>query len=278
MQLSDINPFLRFAELQPSVMSSAPFHCAFDYRIFYILDGTATFVLPDRTIDLSSGMLLYIRPGTPYYFEGKVKVIVLNFDMTREKSDEKTPKRPAKEDRFDHELIFENDPPTELDRFIVIKDTFELENKLQECITYYRFPTPYSDATTSGIIKEILCYIAQHSLSPKNKSPEIVQKIMLYIQQHYDDRQLSNSEISRIFNYHSFYLNRLFKEHTGTTLHQAVILERIRIAKRLLRRTTLSIDDIADECGFADRAQFCTTFRKTEGITPTEYRKDHSKG
>ena len=43
MKLCDINPFLRYAELQPSVMSSAPLSCSYDYRIFYILEGNATF-------------------------------------------------------------------------------------------------------------------------------------------------------------------------------------------------------------------------------------------
>ena len=95
MKLCDINPFMRYAELQPSVMSSAPLSCSYDYRIFYIIEGNATFVLSDRTIPLSPGMLLYFRPETPYYFDGDVKIIVLNFDMTRNQSDKKTPMPPS---------------------------------------------------------------------------------------------------------------------------------------------------------------------------------------
>ena len=34
MRLLDINPFLRYAELQPSVLSSVPFCQAYDYRLF----------------------------------------------------------------------------------------------------------------------------------------------------------------------------------------------------------------------------------------------------
>ena len=83
MKLCDLNPFMRYAALQPSVMSKAPLSCAYDYRIFYILEGEARLILEQNYLDLAPGTLLYFRPGTPYYFDGKVKVIVLNFDLTR---------------------------------------------------------------------------------------------------------------------------------------------------------------------------------------------------
>lgn len=272
MKLCDINPFMRYAELQPSVMSTAPLSCSYDYRIFYIIEGNATFVLPDRTISLSPGMLLYFRPETPYYFDGDVKIIVLNFDMTRNQSDKKTPMPPSKSiDSFKKELVFENDPPSELEDLVVVEKAFEIERKMQECLLHYCYPTPFSDAVTSAIIKDILCFVAQNTLIGESELPEIVQKIMLYIQQNYD-KEISNSQISNEFGYHSYYLNRIFKESTGTTIHQAVILEKMRVAKRLLKETDLSIGSVAIEVGFQDRAQFCTIFKKHTGHTPKEYK------
>ena len=273
MKLCDINPFLRYAELQPSVMSSAPLSCSYDYRIFYILEGNATFVLSDRTIPLSPGMLLYFRPETPYYFDGDVKIIVLNFDMTRNQVEKKTPIPPSKNvETFQKELVFENDPPYELASPVVVKKAFDIERKMQECLLHYCYPTPFSDAVTSALIKDILCFVAQNALADESELPEIVRKIMLYIQQNYD-KEISNSQISNAFGYHSYYLNRIFKESTGTTIHQAVLLEKIRVAKRLLKETDLPIGAVALEVGFADRAQFCTIFKKHTSRTPTEYRK-----
>lgn len=274
MKLCDINPFLRYAELQPSVMSSAPLSCSYDYRIFYIIEGNATFVLSDKTIPLLPGMLLYFRPATPYYFDGDVKIMVLNFDMTRNQSNKKTPMPPSKSiDTFKKELVFENDPPSELEDLVIVEKAFEIERKMQECLLQYCYPTPFSDAITSAIIKDILCYIAQNAASHKSELPETVQKIMLYIQQNYD-KEISNSQIANEFGYHSYYLNRIFKESVGTTIHQAVIHEKIRIAKRLLGETDLSVGSVAIEVGFPDRAQFCTVFRKYAGYTPTAYKND----
>ncbi len=142
---------------------------------------------------------------------------------------------------------------------------------MQECLLQYCYPTAFSDAVTSAIIKDILCYIAQNVTSHKFELPKIVQKIMLYIGQNYD-KEISNSQIADEFGYHSYYLNRIFKESTGTTIHQAVILEKMRVAKRLLKETDLSIASVAIEVGFPDRAQFCTIFKKHTRYTPKEYK------
>ena len=277
MQLSEINPFMRYAELQPSVMSGECLSCAYDYRIFYIVEGHAELILADRSMSLSPGTLLYFRPGMPYYFNGKVKVIVLNFDMTRRQADQKEPRPPSQSvATFREELVFENDPPTELEEMIVLEGAFEAESKIQECRTHFCYPTPYSDAATSAILKDLLCYIVQSTCEKQKGTSEIVQNIMLYIQQNYD-KELSNAQISTQFGYHSFYLNRVFKKQTGMTLHQAVMAEKIRIAKRLLRITALSVSEVSVEAGFSDRSQFCTAFRKYTGYTPTGYRKKKAR-
>ena len=274
MQLCEINPFMRYAELQPSVLSNVPFCRAYDYRIFYVVEGQAKFIYTDKTIRIGAGTLLYFRPGVPYYFDGKIKTIVLNFDMTRRQAHKKKALSPLDGlTFFDTSLIFENDPPPELEDLIVIENAFEIESKLQKCLAHYCFPTSLSDAATSAIIKEVLCYMVETSAAKTPHIPELVQRVTVYIQQNYD-REISNSQISNEFGYHSYYLNRIFKKSTGTTIHQAVIQEKIRIAKRLLKETDLSVAAVANEVGFPDRAQFCTAFRKHTGYTPTEY-KNH---
>lgn len=273
MELCDINPFLRYAELQPSVMSSAPLSCSYDYRIFYILEGEADLVFADRTVHLCAEMLIYIRPATPYYFDGNIKTIVLNFDMTRRKSGKKTPLPPARyENEFDGSLVFENDPPEELGDTIIIEKAFETEEKLKDCLLHYNYPSAFSDAFTSAVLKDILCFIAQKHHIISHEIPPVVQKTMLYIHQNYD-KDIDNSLISGELGYHSYYLNRMFKKHTGTTIHQALIKERMRVSAQLLTATDLSINAIAAAVGYADHTHFCTAFKAYMGTTPLKYRK-----
>ena len=273
MQLCDINPFLRWAELQPWVLSNIPMRRAYDYRIFYILEGRANFVLENRKVPLAPGTLLYFRPGIPYSFDGRVKGIVLNFDMTRNQADCKAPRSPIKSLRyFDPGLIFENDPPAELESFLAVQNAFEMADKIRECLILHTNPSPYSDGLSSALLKEILCYLAKNADANREDAPQIVGDVLLYVQQNYDG-DLSNERISQRFGYHPYYLNRLLKHYAGTTLHQAVLAERLKIAKRLLRETDLPISSVAEESGFSDRFQFCTVFRKQTGIPPTQYRK-----
>ena len=273
MELCDITPFLRYAELQSSVISSAPLRCSYDYRIFYILDGTATLVLAQRSIPLAAGMLVYLRPGTPYYFEGSINIIVLNFDMTRRQAHQREARAPSKDlAAFDAQQIFENDPPAGLREVTILPQAAEIEAVLQKCVLHYRYPNSFSNALTSALLKELLCFIVQRSSVRQDSPPEIVQRILLFIQKNCD-RPISNADISAAFGYHSFYLNRVFKKHTGATLHQAVLAEKMHVAGQLLQETALSVDAVAAGVGFTDRPQFCTAFKKHTGFTPTEYRR-----
>ena len=193
--------------------------------------------------------------------------------MTRNQSDKKTPLPPSKGvEGFNEMLVFENDPPRELKDTIVVEKAFEIEEKLQNCLLHYGYPSPFSDAFASAILKDVLCYIAQRADTQAEETPETVQRIMLYIGQNYD-REISNTDISNELGYHPFYLNRIFKKSTGMTIHQAVIIEKMKVAKRLLRETELSVKDVAEESGFSDRSQFCTAFKKHTGFTPLEYRR-----
>lgn len=272
MKLCDINPFMRFAGLQPSVLSDTPFSRAYDYRLFYVLEGSGKLIYDDTCAEVDAGTLLFFGPNKPYYFEGKIKVIVLNFDISRARSDQKKPMNPLGFNAFNEKLLPKETPPTELSELIVIKNAFEMESALQKCLIHYSYQTPLSDACTSAIIKEILCYAVHNGNAQSSELPELVKKIKVYLQQNYD-KSIPNSQISNAFGYHSYYLNRVFKKHTGTTIHQALMQEKITVAKALLRDTSLSVNAVAAEVGFSDRTQFCTAFRKHSGYTPTEYRK-----
>ncbi len=277
MELKNINPFMRYAELQATVKSSAPLSSSYDYRLFYVLgvDGNCKLVLKDKTVKLNIGTIIYLRPGTPYYFDGKVKVIVINFDMTRDNENLKTPIPPSKNLKsFDKSKVVENTPPNELSNVIILENAYETLENLQECLTNYTYPTIYSDALTSACIKKVLCYVVKRSSLTAGEIPELIKNVILFITQNYD-KELSNVEIANHFKYHSFYLNRLFKQHTGITLHQAVINEKIKMAKRLLKESDISINELSIELGFSDRSQFCTTFKKQTGLTPLEYKKSN---
>lgn len=273
MFFSDTNPFVRYAQLLPTINEGDRFKAAYDYRIFYILNGTATFVIDDRQIDLHPGVVLFFRPGLFYRFIGNIKVIVLNFDLTGNLQNRKEAKAPDERNAFFPERIFENSPPEELRDITVVDHAGELEPLFRKCVSEFLCPTPYSDAMTSALTKEILCYIVQDRQNIHHDLPDVVRQVMLFLQENFD-RDLKNGDIASEFGYHPFYLNRLFKAHTGNTLHKTLQDIRIRNAKILLTQTPLSIEEIIKESGFSDRTQFSIAFRKATGTSPSQFRKE----
>ena len=70
-------------------------------------------------------------------------------------------------------------------------------------------------------------------------------------------------------------LSHLFKKITGTSVMNYLLSCRIAGAKNLLTKTDLSISEIVGRCGFSDSSNFSRTFKKLNGVTPTDFRKKY---
>ena len=68
-------------------------------------------------------------------------------------------------------------------------------------------------------------------------------------------------------------LTRLVKRMTGFTPMHYLIELRLNTAMHLLRQTTLPIDHVARQCGFANRYYFTRMFTKRRHLTPAAYRR-----
>ncbi len=99
-----------------------------------------------------------------------------------------------------------------------------------------------------------------------------LQDVKNYIDLHFKEKILLD-EIASHFYINKFYLTRIFKEQFGLPISQYIIQLRITHAKKLLRFTTLPMDEIAIECGMNDANYFSRMFRKVEGISPGDYRR-----
>ncbi|OUN16671.1 helix-turn-helix domain-containing protein [Allofournierella sp.] len=69
------------------------------------------------------------------------------------------------------------------------------------------------------------------------------------------------------------YLCRMFRNQTGQSFSQYVTAQRLDRAEHLLRHSGLSIDRIAEQCGFGSAAYFATTFRRRNGMAPSAWRR-----
>ena len=66
---------------------------------------------------------------------------------------------------------------------------------------------------------------------------------------------------------------RLFKQQTGNSPQKYLTKTRIENACNLLHHSSLSINEIADHCGFSDRYYFTKVFTSSILLPPAQYRK-----
>ena len=69
-----------------------------------------------------------------------------------------------------------------------------------------------------------------------------------------------------------YYLSHLFREVTGYSPKQYLLLNRLSYAKDLLINTPLSVSEIAYQAGFPDDNGFIRSFKHEFGVTPKKYR------
>ncbi len=70
-------------------------------------------------------------------------------------------------------------------------------------------------------------------------------------------------------------LETRFKKALGKTPHALIIETRLSKAERCLRETALTLEQIADRCGFEYPEYLSVLFKKHRNMTPGEYRQQH---
>lgn len=273
MNLLLSNPYVRYVGIMPGVMEGITMRRAFDCRLFYILEGEAVLSLPENEFPLVSGAAFYLPAGLPYNIDGNVKTIVLNFDFTLNATGRKS-KSPLRADLFRESDLFDPSPVPEAFRSPIFRRSAQDTSPFfEECLSWKGRDGGNGDAVLSGLVKVLLGKMAECSPGEEPDGNGIAEKVMLYLKRNYD-KNLNSETLSKEFGYHPYHLNRLFRQAYGKPIHQALTEERIRIARHLLTRTDLSVENISGIVGFSDRVSFFYAFRKVVGKSPARYREE----
>lgn len=107
----------------------------------------------------------------------------------------------------------------------------------------------------------------------KEKQDDALEKVFSYITEHFAEG-IYLENVAEAVKISPKYLSRVFKERTGVNLSEYISLVRITRAKELLLSTSKSVGEIGELVGFENRTTFFRTFKKLEGVSPNEYRKN----
>lgn len=136
---------------------------------------------------------------------------------------------------------------------------------------------------TSGILEtqesamEYITRIMKKALELREKTAsnrygDVVDEVMRYIEENYAEEELSLNLLASHVNFSPNHLSMIFSQQTGQTFIKYLTDYRMNKAKELLRCTGKKSSEISMEVGYKDPHYFSYLFKKTQGMTPTQYR------
>lgn len=164
-----------------------------------------------------------------------------------------------------------------LDVYFAVADFLE---ELQVGQDETTFPDMHSDVLQNedGGVEKYLMDIIERALELREKAAdnrygEILDEVMRYIDENYADEELSLNLVASHVNFSSNHLSAVFSQHTGQTFIKYLTDIRMGKAKELLRCTGKKSSVISAEVGYKDPHYFSFLFKKTQGMTPTQFRR-----
>lgn len=106
----------------------------------------------------------------------------------------------------------------------------------------------------------------------RSRYGDIVDEVIRYIDDNYADDKLSLNILAAHVNFSPNHLSMIFSQQTGQPLIKYLTNYRMTKAKELLMYTNMRSSEISADVGYKDPHYFSYLFKKTQGMTPTQFR------
>lgn len=137
----------------------------------------------------------------------------------------------------------------------------------------------YAQTAAQMLAVHLLRHYASIDITPKvpqtGLTRQQINRVTEFIRVHLTD-DLSLEELARQVGFSSYHFARLFRQAIGESPHQFVLRQRLERAETLLKKTDLSLTDVALESGFANQSHLTQVFKRRLGLTPKAYRLMHT--
>lgn len=151
----------------------------------------------------------------------------------------------AREDRILEEI-------NPVDRLVNCESVFQMKEQMSETL-------------------RLVCGVVESR--KKSRNTALKDEVDAFVNEHYVNQNLSITWIADRFHMNASYLSRFYKEQSGESLVDCINKKRIAEAKRWMKESDLTINDIAERVGYSSSIALIRTFKRYEGITPGKYKE-----
>lgn len=242
------------------------------FEMYFLQEGACRFFLGNRVYRLQTGDLLIIPPGDyhmcSYEEKGVHDRVTVYFDEVKVD--------PSLYPFLEY-LSIKSPGPGQANHFHIPDSAqSDLQLFLNRMLEYYRALTPYGDVMLDYLFPVFLLFLSHNIEAPRetssNDSPyQGLEAAASFISEHYME-PLTLEQAACIAGFTPSYFSRKFKEVAGIGFRDYLTHIRIARSATLLRTTSLSVQDISQQCGFSSGNYFGDVFRSIYHVSPREYR------
>lgn len=256
------------------------FHWHDEFEIAYVLNGKIEFFVNEHTYILNEGDGVFVNSDVLHNYGSALKDIkcifpnILFDGMMISGADDLLYDKYVKPLLFNSEIsyIVFKQGESKSDEFI--HDIINAFNLLEDMNWGFEFELR---GILTNFIMRLYSYLPDSSKKYNADKPAILSQIvalrkMIAFIKNNSPFQITVQDIADSASLSVRECQRCFKENIRSTPITYLNELRIDQAKSLLSRTTLSISEICEKCGFSGASYFSELFRRKTGLTPVKYR------
>lgn len=216
---------------------------------YYLEDASSTFV-GNQKYKIQKNYIQIAKPGQERYSYLPFKTIYIKFSADGELA-ERLSKTPDYFSSSHSERII-----SKLDEIILLQENND------DLLLYSRLLS----------LLNLIIIDSKIPMLQSGNNYNIITKAKRFIETNFN-RPLSLNDISHAVNLSPIYFHNIFTAATNISPHDYLINYRIQEAKKQLWDTDVSVETIAESCGFSSQQYFNKVFKNKTGTTPGKYRK-----
>lgn len=232
--------------------------------LLLIIKTHCNFVLMDKTYFIHPGTAIIIDKNMPYSYHNPKGDYIddwLHFDTTQEKS-------------FRESGIV-------LNKFFPLNNTNRYTIYIQQVLWEDAYaPSPFKEQNVDSLVRILInnltaAYQSKEVISKYSLHYEKLKELRLFIQNEPYLEYTIQTEAKRM-GIGISHFQHLYSKLFGISFQKDLIGMRTQYAANLILTTNLTIEKIAELCGYSSEVHFYRQFRSIMGMTPNEYRqKNH---
>jgi AraC-like DNA-binding protein len=253
-----------------------PIHSHSFFELIYIVSGKGRHFVNESSLNYLPGHLFLITPGDSHHFDiqKQTTLLFVRFNesyLGSSKLQERSRQSIAyilKNANHDSGSLLKNKGDQTVTKSImgaIIREHHERDFYHQELLLQF------IDTILMLIVRNITTrWPEKVTENTDEKALEILQYVQANIAA---PEKIRAKAISQQFGISEHYLGRYFKKHTNETLQEYIMHYKLRMVESRLLHSNMRLNEIADSLGFTDKSHLNRLFKKYNGVSPAQYRK-----